>query len=203
MENVNAGSTGLARRISKASNPCLLSVITLLAMVWTYPAGLSNRVSWTTAIISLLTAAPLGYVYLRMLTTARYNRTKTGPISFLRQNPKDIVILGLICGIPSLILLEYIKAPPLLLETLIALLTGALIVALIYVFYRVSFHLTALTILVIMAIVAWGQGAFILLAGIPLVSWSRYRTQDHSLIQLVSGVALGVAIGLAVLFFQG
>jgi hypothetical protein len=200
-ETTATRSTGLARLIAKVSNPCILSVLMLLGIVWTYPAEFLEGIKWSSVIVAFLVVLPLGYVYLRTITSRSEIKVKSGPTTFLRQHPKDIIILGLIFGLPSLAVLEYLKAPPHLLETLIALLIGSAVVALIYVFYRVSFHLTALTILIVMAIATWGWGAFILLAGIPLVSWSKHRIHEHSIAQLASGIALAVAISLATLYF--
>ena len=89
-----------------------------------------------------------------------------------------------------------------MLNTLSALLAGSIVVAVFNIFYRVSYHLAAITILVIMAALTWGQIFLILLAVIPLVGWAKHQIHEHTLIQLAMGIILSMAIGGATMYLS-
>ena len=125
------------------------------------------------------------------------------PTIFLKQHPKDILILGVLFGLPCLVILAFLEAPSLLLCTLAALLVSSLVIALVYKFYRVSYHLAGVTIVVIMAALTWGQIFLVLMAAIPLVSWAKYRLNEHNPAQLATGVALSVAVIVTTLYLLG
>jgi hypothetical protein len=97
--------------------------------------------------------------------------------------------------------LVFLEAPSFLLSTLVALLASSIVTALFNIFYRVSYHLAAVTILVLMTALTWGQIYFILLAVIPLVSWAKYRINEHTPAQLAIGIAVSVAVSGATLYF--
>jgi hypothetical protein len=66
-------------------------------------------------------------------------------------------------------------------------------------FYRVSYHLAAVTVLVIMVAHTWGQIFLVLLVTIPLIGWAKWRLQHHTLVQLVIGTVLSLVVVEAVL----
>ncbi len=104
------------------------------------------------------------------------------------------MLLGLLLGLPCLTILIFLKASPLLLATLAALLASSIVTAFFNLFYRVSYHLTAVTVIVLMAALTWGQIYLVLLAAIPPVSWAKYRINEHTPAQLAIGVVLAVAV---------
>jgi hypothetical protein len=81
-----------------------------------------------------------------------------------------------------------------MLHTLIAFLLTALIVAILNLVYRVSFHLAALTVLITMSIIIWGPALSVLIVSIHLVSWAKYQTHEHDPRQMVLGITLALII---------
>jgi hypothetical protein len=73
------------------------------------------------------------------------------------------------------------------------------VTALFNIFYRVSYHLAAVTVLVLMAALTWGQIYFVLLAVIPLVGWAKYRINEHTPAQLAIGITVAVAVSGAII----
>jgi len=136
----------------------------------------------------------------------RISRSRSGtkpmvdPTIFLKQHPRDILIVGVLSGLPCVVILVFLEAPLLLLETLIALLASSLIIASFNIFYRVSYHLAALTILVIMATITWGSIFLVTFAAIPLISWAKYRLHEHTPTQLAIGIVLSVAVSGTTLY---
>ncbi len=192
-----------ARMISRVTNPCILSVIVLLLIAYTESSNMRVVASWVTIMLLFLVLLPLVYVYIR--TSRGRNGTKlvSDPTNFLKQHPGDIVILSLLLGLPCVVILVFLEAPSLLLCTLVALLACSIVIALFNMFYRVSYHLAAVTIIVIMAALTWGQILLVLLATIPIIGWAKYHTREHTLTQLAMGVALSVALSGATLYLFG
>ena len=201
MEGKASRSTYLARVISKITNPCILSVLVLLLMAYTESTNVRVLIGWIAIVFLFLALLPLVYVYIRIYKSRGGTKLLAHPTSFLKQHPRDILILSLLLGLPGLVILVFLEAPSLLLSTLVALLASSIVTALFNIFYRVSYHLAAVTVLVLMAALTWGQIYFILLAVIPLVSWAKYRINEHTPAQLAIGIAVSVAVSGATLYF--
>ena len=96
-----------------------------------------------------------------------------------------------------------LEAPPFMLRTLLVLLAGSIVAALLNIFYRISYHLAAVTVLVIMSVLTWGQIFLVLWAAIPLIGWAKYYNHDHTLVQIVLGIALAMVVSGATLCLLG
>ena len=200
MEGKISRSAHLARVISRVTNPCILSVLVLLLIAYTESNNVRVLIGWGTIVLLFLVLMPLVYVYMRTSRSRSGTRLVSDPTIFLKQHPRDILIVGLLLGLPCLVILLLLKAPSLMLCTLGALLASSIVVAVFNIFYRVSYHLAAVTILVIMAALTWGQIFLVLLAVIPLIGWAKHQIQEHTLVQIATGIALSVAISGATLY---
>jgi hypothetical protein len=67
----------------------------------------------------------------------------------------------------------------------------------------VSYHLTAITIMVIMTAYTWGFAYLLLALFIPLVFWAKFRIREHTIPQLLEGMAVAVVVCLGVLLYFG
>ena len=189
----------LARAISRVTNPCILSVLVLLLIAGTEYADARAFIAWAITVVLFLVIIPFVYVYIRTFRNTSAIKLIAAPTVFLKQHPRDILILGLSLGLPCLIILLLLEAPSLMLRTLLALLASSILVALLNIFYRVSYHLSAVTVLIIMSVSTWGPNLLILLAAIPLIGWAKYHNREHTLAQLALGIALAVAVSSATL----
>ena len=188
-------SASLARNIIKLTNPHILALAVLLLIAYTQlndPAVLFGLIL---VIFSFLVILPLGYVYLRILANGNRNKYIKDPTAYLRYHPKDIYILGIFSGLPCILVLLYLNSPPLLTVTLATLLATSLIVALFNFFYRVSYHIAAITILIIVIVLIWGQALFLLSVLLPITGWAKYRIREHNFIQLAVGFVVAVVVG--------
>ena len=86
-------------------------------------------------------------------------------------------------------------------NTLLALLISAMIIALVNIFYRASFHMAGFTILVYMSVVIWGQLLLILAVLIPLIGWAKYKINDHSPLQMALGIVLAIVVASMTLYW--
>ena len=192
-----------AKLIADLTNPSVLSVLLLLMIAFLKSHKPSEAAVWMGVIFALYILIPVVYVYLRMQASGIRSKSILVLITFLKKHPKDILILSVVLGIPCLMLLILLKAPAILLAPVAALLAGSIVTALFNTFYRVSYHLTALTILVIMTAHTWGFAYLLLGLIIPLVSWAKFRIREHTILQLVEGMAVATVVCLAVLLYFG
>jgi hypothetical protein len=191
----------LAKTISTITNPCILSIVILLLISFTKSARLSAAIAQAIAIISILVILPLAFVFLRTSSQPDKKSYRNDPTLFLKRHPLDIMILGIICGLSSWAVLKFLSAPVAVLDTLIALLGVAFILAIINLFYRISFHLAGVTTLIYMTVVTWGTPYLFLLLVLPPIAWAKYTLHDHDFLQMVLGVGVAVAITSLTLHF--
>lgn len=203
MQQKTDKTTKIAKIIADFTNPSILSVLLLLLIAFLKSHKPSDAAVWMGVIFALYIFIPVIYVYFRMQVSGIRSKSIFVLITFLKKHPNDILILSVILGIPCLILLIWLKAPAILLATVAALLAGSTVTALFNTFYRVSYHLTALTILVIMTAHTWGKAYLLLAVIIPLAFWAKLRIHEHTVPQLVEGMAIAVAVCLAVLLYFG
>ena len=78
--------------------------------------------------------------------------------------------------------------------TLATLLVTSVIIASVYKFYRVSYHVAAIITLVMMTAVTWGNVFAWLAVLIPAVGWAKYRLHEHSPAQMVIAAMLSVLV---------
>jgi len=189
----------LARAITRVTNPCILSVLVLLLIAGTESTDARALVAWVMTVLLLLVLMPLVYIYIRTFRNISSTKLLAAPTVFLKQRPGDILILSFLLGLPCLVILLFLEAPPFMLRTLLALLAGSIVAALLNIFYRISYHLSAVTVLVVMSVLTWGQIFLILWAAVPLIGWAKYHNHEHTLVQIALGIALAVVVSGATL----
>ena len=195
--------TDIARTISRVTNPCFLSVVVLILM-----ACLGSVELWTTvshiALISLcLVLLPIAYVLVRMARRGTRAERLGDLVDYLKENPQDVGALGIVLGLPSVLVMIVLEAPEFLVATLTSLLACSLIIAMVRRLYRVSYHLAGVTCLIIMVAQTWGQVFFVMVAILPAVIWARYLLREHSLGQMLAGSVLAVVVCIVTLYSYG
>ena len=172
-----------------------MSLLVLVLMSMTESTSIRLFIHWIIILLLFLIILPLVYVYLRIYGAGTGINLRNDPTVFLKRHPQDVLIVAFLFGLPGLVCLFFMEATPILLYTYSALFVGSLAIALCNLFYRVSYHLGTVTILAIMASIAWGQNYLILLAAIPLIGWAKYHIKEHTVTQLLSGIVIAVFIG--------
>ena len=200
MESKITQSMWLARVILRVTNPCILSMLVVFSIAFTESSNVRTLVGWVMILLLFLVVLPLAYTYMRISRNRSGTRPMVNPIVIFKQHPRDILILGILSGLPCVVILVFLEAPLRLVETLIALLAISLIIASFTVFYRVSYHSAALTILVIVPTVTWGSIFLTTLAVIPLISWAKYQLHEHTPTQLGIGIVLSLAVSGTTLY---
>ena len=196
-------TTDIARAISRVTNPCFLSVVVLILMAYIGSVELWPTVSYIALILLGLVLLPIAYVLIRMARRGIRAERLGDPVDFLKEHPQDVGTLGVILGLPSVLVLLSLDAPKFLVATLTSLLICSLIIALVRGFYRVSYHLAGVTCLIIMVAQIWGQVFLATAAVIPAIVWARYLLREHSLSQMLAGSVLAVVVCIVTLHGYG
>lgn len=195
--------TFAAKRISRVLNPFSLSVVALLLVTYSGTGNLKELGTWALILLFFLVILPLAYVYVRTSARGESDRRMPELLRFFRERRKEIWVMGIIAGVPCLILLIILGAPAILIAILVALLGSSLAIALINRLFRASYHLSTVTILAITGVSVWGHLALPALVIIPLVGWARFATGEHSPAQLAAGFGIAVIISGASLYGFG
>jgi hypothetical protein len=196
-------TTDIARAISRVTNPCFLSVVVLVLMAYIDFVEIWSAVGHIALILLCLVLLPIAYVLVRMARAGTRAERLGDLVDFLKEHPGDVGALGMVLGLPSILVLIAMDAPRCLVATLISLLVCSLIIALVRGFYRLSYHLAGVTCLIIMVAQTWGQVFFAMTAAIPLIVWSRYMLREHSLAQMLAGSILAVVVCIVILHSYG
>lgn len=193
----------MARTVIRYTNPCILGVLVLLFIALTESNSFSSIVLYEAVLLMSFVVLPLAYVYLRTAGFKNGERLLSDPTLYLRTHPKDILVLGLLFGLPCLGILTFLKAPLVLIATLTALLGISLIVALVNLIYRVSYHLAAVTAILISAVITWGPILLVLLAAVSVVGWAKHHVHEHTVTQMIVATILSTAATLTVFYLFG
>ena len=196
-------SATVAKVISAVMHPLFLPVVVLLLVTYTGASGLRLFLGWALTILFFLILLPLIYVYLRSSRAASGAKRIQDLPAFFREHPREICIVGIVCALPCTLLLMFLNAPPPLVAILVALLATSLAMALVNMFYRASYHLAAITTLVITSVLIWGQSVLPVLAAIPLVGWAAYSLGRHTPAQLAVGFSLALILSTASFYYFG
>lgn len=187
----------IATFISRLLHPCFLGIGLLLVAPVAY--GDAGSVAVSLAVVLLFSL--LAVVWLRA-------RTPTRGISFsaleamteyLRFHPKDIIVLVLISGLPSAVFLTLVGAPRLSVVVASSLTATALVLAVINLRYRASYHVAAVTSLALVSAVFWEATFPAALAAVPLIAWARHHLGHHTSVQIAVGCVVGAVVSIATL----
>ncbi len=162
-----------------------------------------STISHIALILLCLVLLPIAYVLVRMARRGTRAERLGDLVDYLKENPKDVGALGVVLGLPSVLVLLVLDAPEFLVATLTSLLACSLIIAMVRRLYRVSYHLAGVTCLIIMVAQTWGLIFFVMVAVIPVVIWARYLLHEHSLGQMLSGLVLAVVVCVVTLYSYG
>ena len=195
------GITQIGKVISKIANPCFLSISVLALMALTYSADIRLSIDWIVSLIIFLILLPWLYVFARTFKEHNIKGLLFSPTAFLKKHPKDVLVIALLFGLSGLICLYLLEAPLIMLYTYASLLLGSIMIALVNKYFRISYHLGTMTILVIMASVAWNHNFLLLFFILPIVGWAKNRIKEHSLIQMIGGSTIGIILSCVLILF--
>ncbi len=202
MKYSETSSGRIAKIISTVTNPPVLSVLVLFLISFTKSSGMLLLAGWWIEVLIFLVLLPIVYIYMRSFIAKKTVLLPKGVISYMKQHPSDVLIMGVIFGIPCLVILLIFGAPVQMCATMGALLVIALIIASVYRYYRISYHVAAIIVLVTMVIITWGAAYSGLAILVPAAGWAKYRLKEHSIAQIgLAAAVAAVVLPISILVF--
>ncbi len=187
----------LARFVSNLISPPLVGIITAVAFIYHTVPQPQAVLFWLSWALPILCLPPLAYVVwlVRIGELADIHmpdrRSRIKPLS---------VILG--WSIAALLALHILGAPAVLIMVMIATMGYMMLMSAVTLFWKISFHSSAIAAAASIGIVAGGittSWSIVALMLIPLVGWARVSLRRHTLGQVLAGCAAGMGMGLFLL----
>jgi hypothetical protein len=179
--------------IGRILHPFVVSVVTLILMLRSFPVG--EAASWVIAI-SVILIAPVTVFMTMIQRQDRY--------AYQRRERGTIYLIGWISVIVCLLLSLVLQAPRVLVFGLLTLAVWVPLQRFVnYQFTKVSAHAAVITACVV-GLVLLGQlntplGWLFGVAVIVLTAWARVETTNHSPTQVIVGMIVG-ALPVLVIF---
>lgn len=146
--------------------------------------------------VPMLVALAAGLPYLFIHGLARLGVWESRHVRPRLQRLVALIGLLVIEGL-ALLLMVLVGAPPLMLQLLAACIAGVVALALVTPIVRASIHVGVFSVTAgIAAVFSWPLAAALVALGL-LVGAARIGVKDHTAIEVVAGLLVGLAAGLA------
>lgn len=192
-----------AKLISNILHPWAVLVPVLALAAYRVVDEPLECIMWT--LIAYLPAIifPLVYAKVRAMTLSRRGTQQKVSRSLVRNEPKQLLIMAILFGIPSALLLIYLNGPKNLLVIMLGITAVMLVIALVNRVYRASFHLAMITSMLTALYILFGPVSLVTFLIIPILGFSRYQLGEHTPVQMVAGFLVGLIVGGAIFYGFG
>jgi len=201
MDTVRASKDEALRRAKLVSNllhPWAILVPVLALAAYQSVGKLPEFIKWTLLAYVPAIVFPLLYAKIRALMWSRGGNRQKISRSLFRDKPRELFITTGLFGIPAALILHYLNAPKNLLVIILGVATVMLVIALVNLRYRASFHLAMVTSMLTALWFLFGTVSLVAFLIIPILSLSRYQLGEHTPAQIVTGFFIGLVVGGAV-----
>jgi len=199
IESTNINTQKIASLISKALHPYVIFSIAVAVITYNANPEPANWVGLTGICLLSAFLMPLSYMQLKSVMVLRTTGTHISTRSFFREQPKEMLTLAILFGVPSSLLVLIMGFPIDLTAIVISAGITSVLIALINCFYRASFHLGLFTSIVVPFTVILSTSWLIMLPSILLLGLSRYHLHEHTPVQMLTGSLIGISVGLAII----
>ena len=184
----------IARLISNILNPFLVSLITIVLLVWHTTSSPASAFKWA-AIALVLSVIPIfGFIIFLVW------RKKLDSIFPEGQDQRKLIyIIATVLAVIGCGVMWYLNAPELLTFSFIAGLVAVIIFMAINVYWKISLHTAFISAAAMVLTLIFGAKAAWVFVLLPLVAWSRLELKLRTPAQVVAGAVLAAAIVTGVL----
>ena len=189
--------TRFARQISNILAPATISVPGVLLVAFYNARSLASALFYACVTLFFL-SFPMLYIIIGV------RRGKFSDLEVSRRKERvGPVLFSIASALVGLVTLALIKAPKNLQTLLIITAVSAVVLLLITLRWKISFHASSLAGTVTFLTILYGAivlPAFLL---VVLVSWSRVVLRRHTVTQVVAGALLSITLTSVILFIRG
>jgi len=195
-----------ARVISNILHPYVILSLLLVYIAYELSTSTSLWAKW--AIITLITAyvIPVFYMRVKVAIVAHSSGSQVELRTFFRERPTEMIVLACLFAVPGPLILYLMEFPHSLIVPIVAVGITSLIIALINIIYRASFHLSGITSMAVSAIIILNLQRFAIIPFLSLLGVlgaSRYLLGQHTALQLMVGFFTGLIVTLAFYYLIG
>ncbi|HEY82180.1 MAG TPA: phosphatidic acid phosphatase [Dehalococcoidia bacterium] len=188
----------LASLMSNILNPYLVSLVVIVLLALKSTPSTGDAIKWSLILVAI-TILPV----FSVIAYLAHKEKLDGIFISVREQRNKLYLLASVCTVASCLVLLYFGAPLVLVATIVAALSAAIIFMGINFLWKISLHtafaagsVTALTIV-------YGAIGALSVMLVPPVAWSRIELEQHSPAQAVAGAFLAALIVVVVFHFFG
>ncbi len=178
----------IARTISQIFHPVILSVISIFIVGTMGVRPISHGLGWAFACTLIQVLPPTIFFAVRL----RQGAYTDDDIS-VRSQRNELYLFGLVTVLVGVGLLRLLGAP----QPFLALFTSAILINivswLVNLFWKISIHAAGIGSCATVAALYSEPLGLLLWIGALSLGWARVRTRNHTLMQVVAGLALSCA----------
>jgi len=188
----------IASLTSNILNPFLVSPVLILLLSFKSTSSTLDAVKWSLILIAV-SILPIFSVIIYLVRSQKLE----GPFINIRKQRTKIYLLAGVCASVSCIVFHYLGAPPILVATSVAGLSGVVVFMCVNLLWKISLHTAFVTASVTALIILYGPIVAVTVVLVPLIAWSRIELKHHSLAQVVAGALLAALIVVVVFYLFG
>ena len=192
-----------AKIVSNVFHPWAVLVPVLALAAYQATGSLLGCMRWTLIAFLPATVFPLLYAKIRAIVLSRGGSRRKISRSLVRNNPEQLFIMTALFGVPSALILHYLNGPENLFIIILGITAVMLVIALINLKYRASFHLSMVTSMLTALWFLFGAVSLVSFLLIPILGLSRYQLGEHTPAQTVAGFLIGLVVGGAIFYGLG
>jgi len=192
-----------AKIASNVFHPWAVLVPVLALAAYRATGSPVDCIRWTLIAFLPATVFPLIYAKIRATVLSRRGSQQKISRSLVRNNPEQLFIMTGLFGIPSALILYVMNGPKNVLTIILGVTAVMLVIALVNLKYRASFHLSMVASMLTALWFLFGTISFVSFLLIPILGFSRHQLGEHTPTQIVTGFFTGLVVGGAVFYGLG
>ncbi|MEV4662409.1 phosphatase PAP2 family protein [Micromonospora echinofusca] len=182
----------LARFVTELTAPAVLVSALTLTVGWHSTRG-THGLAWGLLATLFVSGIPFAYI----LGGVRRGRLTDHHVG-IREQRRVPLLFGLCSVAAGLALLAVLGAPRPVLALAAAGLVGLVVAVTVSHWWKMSIHSAVAAGTVVVLVLTFGAGLLATAPLLALVGWSRVRLRDHTVPQVVAGLALGALVAALV-----
>ena len=193
----------MAKLVSNIFHPWAVLVPVIALAAYQAVSEPVECIKWTLLTIVPVFAFPLIYAKIRATVLSRGGSQQKISRSLVRNDPGQLFVMTGLFGVPSAAILHYLNGPRNLLIIILGITAVMLVIALVNIIYRASFHLAMVTSMLTALWFLFNTVSLVSFLLIPILGLSRHQLGEHTLAQIVAGFLIGLVVGGAVFYGMG
>ncbi|MBQ1074207.1 phosphatase PAP2 family protein [Micromonospora sp. C31] len=183
----------LARFVTELTAPAVLVSALTLAVGWRSGRGGVHGLAWGLLATLFVSGIPFAYI----LGGVRRGRLTDHHVG-VREQRRVPLLIGLCSVAAGLALLAVLGAPRPVLALATAGLVGLVVAVTVSHWWKMSIHSAVAAGSLVVLVLTFGARSLAAAPLLVLVGWSRVRLRDHTVPQVVAGLALGALVAALV-----